>query len=73
MYRLSNIPHDKLLHFAICAVITSVLHLFLPTWATMLIVMGVAVGKEIYDKVSGKGSAEWGDVAADVLGIIVGI
>ena len=38
-----------------------------------LITLAIGVGKEIYDKVSGKGCSEWGDLLADVVGILIGV
>jgi hypothetical protein len=35
--------------------------------------MSIGIVKEIYDKVSGRGCAEWGDLLADVLGIVIGV
>lgn len=68
-----NIKRDKLLHFAVCAILTAVLKLVMPFWIVILAVSVVAVVKEIRDKVTGKGNAEWGDLLADFIGIIIGI
>lgn len=67
------LERDKLLHFAVCAVMSSVLHVFLPVAVTVALVMLVAFGKELYDKLSGKGCAELRDIVADVAGMIIGI
>lgn len=69
-----NIPYDKLLHFAVCAVLSTLLKVVCIEWHyTLLIVMGVGVGKEIYDKVTKKGCAEWKDILADFVGALVGV
>lgn len=64
---------DKLLHFAVCAILTAVLKLVMPLWIVIFAVSVVAVVKEIRDKVTGKGKAEVGDLIADAIGIVVGI
>ena len=33
----------------------------------------IGLGKELYDKKSGRGTASWKDVVADVVGIAVGL
>lgn len=79
---LSFIPLDKYEHFALAAIaaaaIKVVLLLLLPVWASMLVsfvvVILCAIGKEvIYDKSRGKGTPEWADLWAGVLGALVGV
>ena len=79
---LSSIPLDKYEHFALAAICASiikvVLLLLLPVWASMLVSFAVvllcAIGKElIYDKAKGKGTPEWADLWAGVLGAVVGV
>ena len=71
---LNSIPYDKLLHFAVCAVLGSLMKVVGIEWYfTLLVVMSVGVGKEIYDKVSKKGTPEWKDVLADFVGALVGV
>jgi hypothetical protein len=38
-----------------------------------LLTLCVGIGKEVYDKVSGKGCAEWEDLVADLVGTVVGL
>lgn len=64
---------DKLKHIVISAIIAVALNLFLPWWVAVLITLAIGVGKEVYDKVSGKGCAEWGDLIADLVGILIGV
>lgn len=64
---------DKYKHIVVSAIITVVLNLILPWWAAGLVTLSIGVGKEVYDKVSGKGCAEWKDLLADVIGILIGI
>lgn len=67
------IGEDKLKHIVVSAIIAVALNLFLPWWVAGLVTLAIGVGKEVYDKVSGKGCAEWKDLAADVVGIIIGV
>ena len=64
---------DKYKHIVVSAVIATALSLFFPWWVAALVTLAIGVGKEVYDKVSGKGRAEWGDLLADVVGIIIGV
>lgn len=64
---------DKYKHIVVSAIIAVALNLFLPWWVAALITLAIGVGKEVYDKVSGKGCAEWGDLLADLVGILIGI
>ena len=67
------IGEDKLKHVVVSAIITVVLNLFLPWWAAALIILAIGISKEVYDKTTNKGCAEWEDLLADVIGIIIGI
>lgn len=70
---LHNITHDKLLHFAVSALMGSALRWCgVEWWAVLLIVMTIGVAKELYDQISKKGSPEWKDLLADLLGALVG-
>lgn len=79
---IDKIGKDKLLHFAVSAIGAAFLKTMLIVCecgapdcyivsAAMMLAYGVA--KEVYDKLSGKGSFEWADLFADILGIFVGI
>lgn len=68
-----NIGEDKLKHVVVSAIIAVALNLFLPWWIAGLITLSIGIGKEVYDKVSGKGCAEWKDLLADLIGIIIGV
>ena len=70
---MNMIKEDKLKHVVVSAIIAVVLNLFLPWWVAAGITFAVGIGKEVYDKVSGKGCAEWEDLAADLIGILIGI
>lgn len=64
---------DKLLHVVASAVIMVVLGLALPTWVAALATLLVGIGKEVYDKVTGKGCCEWMDLVCDCIGILIGV
>ena len=69
----SLLAEDKLKHIVVSAIIAVALNLFLPWWVAGLITLAIGVGKEVYDKVSGKGHPEWKDLVADLVGIIIGV
>lgn len=69
---ISKIGADKLLHISVSMVLTLELRRFLSYWQAALIVLSIGVAKEVYDKVSGKGTAEWKDIIADCIGIGLG-
>ena len=64
---------DKYKHIVVSAIIAVTLNLFLPWWGAALITLAIGIGKEVYDKVRGKGYAEWKDLLADLVGILIGI
>ena len=63
----------KVLHFIVCMVIVLTADaLGLPLWAGVLIACVAAVGKEVYDLQNpDKHTADWADLGADALGILV--
>lgn len=67
------IGEDKLKHIVVSAIIAVVLNLFLPWWVAALITLAIGIGKEVYDKVTGKGHSEWKDLLADLVGILIGV
>ena len=69
----SLLAEDKLRHIIVSAIIAVVLNLILPWWVAGLLTLAIGVGKEVYDKLSGKGHAEWKDLVADVVGVVIGI
>ena len=64
---------DKLKHIVISAVIMVLLSLFLPKLIAAIITLAIGIGKELYDKYTGKGCAEWEDLLSDLVGIAIGI
>ena len=65
--------NDKLLHIVVSAVIMVILGLILPTRVAALAALCVGIGKEIYDKVSGKDYFEWMDIVCNCIGILIGV
>lgn len=70
---LKLLAEDKLKHIVVSAIMAVVLNLILPWWVAGLLTLAIGVGKEVYDKLSGKGHAEWEDLLADCIGIVIGI
>ena len=64
---------DKLKHIVVSAIIMVILAIFLPKWIAAIVTLSISIGKELYDKYSGKGYAEWKDLFADIIGILIGI
>jgi len=61
------IPTDKALHFFSGGMLAGMLMPF-GFEVAWLVVAAVGVGKEVYDKVSGKGTPEWKDAFATIVG-----
>ena len=69
----SFLTEDKLKHVVVSAIIAVALNLFLPWWVAAILTLAIGVGKEVYDKVTGKGHPEWKDLLADLVGILIGV
>ena len=54
-------------HITLSAILTVVSKWLLPVWVAVVVVMAIGIAKEIYDRVSGKGCAEWKYIACDTL------
>lgn len=70
---LDKLGFDGLKHIVVSAIIITILNIFLPMWLSATITLVIGVGKELYDKISGKGCAEWKDIVCDIIGIIIGV
>lgn len=75
-----RIGFDGLLHFAVCAIMTAMIKAMaeplLAEKGALLAVVAVAmigIGKEIWDRRTGKGCAEFKDLVCDLVGIIIGV
>lgn len=64
---------DKYKHIVVSAIIAVALNLVLPWWVAAILTLAIGVGKEVYDKVTGKGHPEWKDLVADLVGILIGV
>ena len=64
---------DGMAHVILSALITSVLALVLPWELAGMVTLAIGIGKEIYDKCSGKGYVEVKDVVCDIIGILIGV
>ena len=64
---------DGLTHMVISAILAGCLKHLIGVWAAMLIVLLIGIGKEIYDRRTDKGCAEFKDIACDLVGIMVGM
>ena len=66
------IGSDGMKHIILSAILTVVAIVLLPVWVAVGVVLAIGIAKEIYDKVSGRGCAEWKDLVCDIIGIIIG-
>lgn len=64
---------DGFLHIVCSALLTGVADIFLPLWAAVVIAAAAGLGKEAYDKLTGKGTPDKKDLVADAAGIFIGI
>ena len=64
---------DGMMHVILSALIGAVLNLLLPWELAAMITLAVGIGKELYDRISGKGCSEWKDIVCDILGILIGV
>ena len=67
------IGNDGCKHIILSAILTIVAKWLLPVWVAVVLVLLIGIIKEVYDKISGKGSAEWKDIICDIIGISIGI
>ena len=65
--------YDGLKHLVLSMLITKVLLLFLPLYLAILIALVISISKEVYDKISDRGCAEWKDVICNLIGILIGV
>lgn len=65
---------DYILHFAISALIMAVLGKWIPALIAVLITLVIGICKElVWDKAMKKGTPEWWDILADIMGIALGV
>lgn len=71
---LKYFGQDGLAHILVSLVLCAVLGVFLPLWAAVLITLSVGFIKElVWDKLLKKGTAEWRDIIADAVGVLLGV
>lgn len=70
---INRIGIDKILHVLVSLVLMLEFQRFLPVWGAFTVVLVIGIIKEVYDKVSGKGTPDWRDIVADCIGIILGL
>jgi len=68
---LSNVPQDKLLHFFYGTLIAAPLVAFTSPLISSAVVIFIALGKELYDDLSGKGNIEAADVVFTVAPVVI--
>ena len=68
---LPQLPQDKANHFIYGAVICLILSFAIPAFYAMLVAVCVGIAKEIYDKVSQKGTPDLMDALVTALGAIL--
>lgn len=72
-YIINRIGVDKILHVLVSLVLMLEFQRFLPVWGALTVVLAIGIIKEVYDKMSGKGTPDWRDIVADCIGIILGL
>ena len=71
---LGYFGQDGLAHMLVSLILCAVLAAFLPWWAAVLISLAVGFIKElVWDKLLKKGTAEWRDIIADAVGVLLGV
>lgn len=68
-----KIPQDKKQHFLAWFAITAITSLFFGYIVGVVVAILAAAGKEIYDKVTGKGTPELLDFVATVVGAVAAV
>lgn len=70
---------DGLLHFAVCAILTAMIKAMAEPLLeekgafSVAVVSMIGIGKEIWDRRTGKGCAEFKDFACNVVGVMIGV
>lgn len=70
---MNYIRIDGLLHIETCALIYIIIEAICPWWVALIATVAAAVGKEIYDRLTGKGTPEWHDIICDAVGLVAAI
>lgn len=69
---LGYFGQDGLTHILVSLILCAVLEAFMPIWIAALVTLAVGFIKElVWDMWLKKGTAEWRDIIADVVGILL--
>jgi hypothetical protein len=69
-----KIQQDKILHFIGSAGMTIFFGFFIKIWIAAAIALAIGILKElIHDHLLKRGNCEWGDIYADVAGVLAGV
>lgn len=70
---LCDISSDKYLHFMVCMVLTQILcKLTISIILPLIVVLSIGILKELFDKFIMKEKFDYGDLEADIYGILTG-
>lgn len=64
---------DGLTHIIVMAIVSKLVLCVVPVWLMLLLMLCVAVSKELLDRFTGQGCAEWKDLVCDVIGIVIAL
>lgn len=71
---LCDISSDKYLHFIVCMILTQALwNLTMDIILTLIVMLGIGILKEVFDKFIMKEKFDYKDLEADTYGILTGI
>lgn len=68
-----RIGFDGLLHIVLSAIMVGILKHIIGALGAVAVVALIGIGKEIYDRRTGKGCAEFKDMVCDLVGIMIGV
>ena len=68
-----RIGFDGLMHIVLSAIMVGTLKHIIGALGAVAVVALIGIGKEIYDRRTGKGCAEFKDIACDLAGIMIGV
>lgn len=68
-----RIGFDGLLHIVLSAIMVGTLKHIIGALGAVAVVALIGIGKEIYDRRTGKGCAEFKDLVCDLAGIMIGV
>lgn len=71
---LGYFGQDGLAHILVSLILCAVLAAFMPVWIAALVAIAIGFIKElVWDKLLKKGTAEWRDIIADAVGVLLGV